>query len=197
MADSSRPEFWTTRYHSGQTPWDLGRAPLALLDWLSRNPGGSRVLIPGVGSGHELPEFRRAGWEITAIDLSQAAIDRARARLGGDETGVMLIPGDFFSAHLPFGSFDLLYERTFLCALHPARWRRAVARMASLLKPQGLIAGHYYFGDKTDGPPFGLGQGEDDTLFDMRFAKLEDAPATDSLPVFQGRERWQVRRRKD
>jgi len=197
MANPSRPDFWTKRYLSGETPWDLGRPPAALLDWLARTPNGGNVLIPGVGSGHEIPEFAKTGWNVTAVDLSEAAIEIARTRMPGQISRVKLVCGDFFSVPLEFRTFDAVYERTFLCALHPARWNRMVARLAALLKPGGLIAGYYYFGETDDGPPFGLAPGEDKALFDPEFELIEDTPATDSLPLFQGREHWQVRRRRN
>ena len=197
MANPSRPDFWTKRYHSGETPWDLGHPPAALLDWIARTPARGKVLIPGVGSGHEIPVFAEARWDVTAIDMSPAAIEIARAKLNGDAPPVSLICGDFFSIPFEFRTFDAVYERTFLCALHPARWNRLVARTAALLKPGGLIVGHYFFGETDDGPPYGLPLGEERTLFDQEFELLEDTPATDSLPLFEGRERWQVRRRRD
>lgn len=197
IEDPSRPEFWTGRYRSGRTPWDLGRPPVALLEWLARTPGGGRVLIPGVGSGQEIPDFTRAGWDVTAVDLSDAAIEIARERLGSNAGAVTLLCGDFFTAPLAAGSFDAAYERTFLCAVDPSRWQRLVARLASLLKPGGVVAGHYFFGETEDGPPHGIPPGVERTLFDPDFELIEDVPATDSLPLFQGRERWQVRRLKD
>lgn len=197
MADFSRPEFWTKRYLSGETPWELGHPPAALLDWLARTPGGGRVLIPGVGSGHELPEFAHAGWAITAIDLSDAAIAIARTRLNGTADMATLHCADFFSAPLPFRTFDVIYERAFLCSLHPARWRRAVGRMAALLKPGGLLAGHYFFGETKEGPPFGMPEGAEHGLFDPAFELVENAASADSSPPFGSCERWQVRRRRD
>lgn len=197
MESPSRPEFWTKRYVSGETPWDLGRPPAALLGWLARTTGGGRVLIPGVGSGHEIPAFAKAGWNVTAVDMSEAAIERARGRMNGDTSNVTLLCGNFFSVPLEFRTFDAVYERTFLCSLHPARWNRMVARLAALLKPGGLLVGHYFFGETVDGPPFALPPGEDRALFDHEFELIEDTPATDSLPLFEGRERWQVRRRKN
>lgn len=197
MASPSRPEFWTHRYISGETPWDLGRSPAALIDWLARTKGGGNVLIPGVGSGHEIPAFAKAGWNVIAVDLSDAAIEIARSRLNGDASNVSLLCGDFFSVPLDFRTFDAVYERTFLCALHPARWNRLVARTAALLKPNGVLVGSYFFGETVDGPPYGLPTGEERALFDHDFELIEDIPATDSLPLFEGRERWQVRRRRD
>ena len=80
--DSSKPDFWNTRYASGKTPWDLGGVPAALRSFLSRARPPGRVLIPGCGSGYEVQAFHEAGFAVTAIDFSSAAIERAGRLLG-------------------------------------------------------------------------------------------------------------------
>ncbi len=78
--DSTNPEFWSTRYASGEMPWDLQGVPKALTTFLARTKRRSRgsVLIPGCGSGYEIAAFDAAGYDVTAIDFSPAAIKRAR-----------------------------------------------------------------------------------------------------------------------
>ena len=110
--DPAGPDFWDVRFREGYTPWDAGGVPAALREFLVREPAGRRVLIPGCGSGYEVRAFAAAGHEVVAIDFSPAAIAAARGVLG--ELGHLVVQGDFF-AH-PFGLFDLVYERPFLCA---------------------------------------------------------------------------------
>jgi SAM-dependent methyltransferase len=188
-----QPEFWDQRYHAQCTPWDFGAVPAALRDFVAARPGnGRRVLIPGCGSGYEIEVFARAGYPVSAIDFSAPAVDRARERfghLGGD-----IVHGDFFAHPFPSASFDVVYERTFLCALPPERWPAIVSRCASVLRPGGEWVGFFYFGPKDDGPPFGLGRDEAVNLFATHFALVEDQPVADSLPMFAGCERWQIRR---
>lgn len=193
----TEPGFWDTRYAGGRTPWDFGGVPAPLSRWLARHPGrGERLLIPGCGSGHEIAALAAAGYEVTALDFSAVAVARARARLGPALAG-RVVQDDFFLCQLAATPFDLIYERTFLCALPPARWPEFARRSATLLRPGGRLIGLYCFGDKDDGPPFGLGPDEDRLLFDGDFSLVADEPipAHESLPLFQGRERWQERRR--
>ena len=195
---SENPEFWNTRYESARTPWDFGRPPAALERFLARNPGrGARVLIPGCGTGHEIEAFARAGCEVTAIDFSPPAVARARANVGPALAGAVL-EGDFFTHEFASAPFDLVYERTFLCALPPLRWPEIISRTAALLKPDGVLTGLYFFGAKDDGPPFGLAPDETAQLFGTHFELLADepVPAPESLSLFAGAERWQERRRK-
>jgi hypothetical protein len=54
----------------------------------------------------------------------------------------------------------------------------------------------FFVCDQLRGPPFGILPDQLAALLTPTFECLEDAPVEDSLPVFAGRERWQVWRRK-
>src|SRR5262249_12633521 len=125
--DFAQPEFWDSRYRSGRTPWDQAAIPKALMSFLQREQGPtSRVLIPGCGSGYELPLFLQRGYDVIGIDFSEAAVSRARSLLSKEQED-RIIHGDFFSYRFAH-PFDLMYERAFLCALSPGRWRNYAAR---------------------------------------------------------------------
>jgi SAM-dependent methyltransferase len=189
-SDSSRPEFWDTRYQGGVTPWDAGRVPARLLRWLERQPAGRRVLVPGCGSGHEVRAFAEHGDDALGIDFSDAALERA-ARLSA-----RVRKADFFALEEP--PYDLVYERTFLCALPRRLWPHWGARIAALVRPGGVLAGFFFFDDNERGPPFGISPGALHALLDPSFHLREDEaiPVEDSVPVLAGRERWQVWERK-
>jgi thiopurine S-methyltransferase len=138
-----------------------------------------------------------AGYHVTAIDFSPEAVARVQ-RQHGAAPNVALLCGDFFAAPFAPGAFDLVYERTFLCALPLARRRDLAATTAAWLKPGGLLAGLYFYGPKLEGPPFGLAAEEAAELFDADFELIADVPvpASETLPLFAASERWQVRRRR-
>lgn len=184
------------RYEAGRTPWDFGGVPAALRRFLSSHSAKDRTaLIPGCGTGYEIEAFAQAGYAVTAIDFSPPAVARAQARLA-PARAKQIVLGDFFTHAFTDASFDCIYERTFLCALPPDRWPQVAARFATLLKPDGLLVGFFYFGDKEEGPPYGLAPAEDARLLAEYFVLKDDQPVKDSLPLFAGRERWQVRQRK-
>lgn len=189
-SDSNRPDFWTVRYAAGKTPWDFGGVPSALKSFLERSPGRGKILIPGCGSGYEVQAFYAAGYDVSAIDFSPAALDQTRRVLGPLAERVIL--GDFFTHDFGDRGFDLIYERTFLCSMTPSRWPEYVNRTAGLLLPGGKLIGVFLYGQRSSsGPPFPLTEPEAEQLFNERFQLQRSEPITDSLALFRNMERWQ------
>jgi len=186
--DSESPSFWDDRYKVGKTPWDFHGVPARLRVFLNE-ARGSRVFIPGCGSGHEIAAFLEAGCSVTALDFSEAAVALACALPGNEEA--LILQDDFFTCPLRRESFDIVYERTFLCALNPSRWREYVDRMQHLLRPGGLLSGFFFYGEEPEPPPYPLTIPMACSLFDNSFRQIRDEPVRDSLPLFRGRERWQ------
>jgi SAM-dependent methyltransferase len=187
--DSTQPDFWNTRYAAGKTPWDLGGVPGALRSFLARAKPPGRVLIPGCGSGYEVQAFHDAGFEVTAIDFSAAALEGAGRILGPLRRCV--IPGDFFTHDFTAQKFDLIYERTFLCSLPPARWPAYAKRMAELLAKGKILAGIFLYGEEPEPPPYPLTEAQALELLGDDFELIRSEPVSDSLPLFAGMERWQ------
>jgi SAM-dependent methyltransferase len=149
-----------------------------------------RVLVPGCGSGYEVRFFAERGDDVLGIDFSDSAIERARQTLVGFADRIR--KADFFALDEP--PFDLVYERTFLCALPRALWPQWGARIAALVRAGGRLAGFFFFDDNPRGPPFGISEARLHELLDPHFALREDVPipSAQSVPVLAGRERWQV-----
>ncbi len=103
------------------------------IDLLALRPG-ERVLVPGAGTGADLP-FLPEGVEVLAIDLTPAMLEQARARL---KPGVELRVMDARRLDLPDGSFDAAILHMVLEVFdEPAR---CLAEAARVLRPGGRIA---------------------------------------------------------
>lgn len=191
--DSSKPDFWETRYRDRVTPWDAGAVPASLRRYVPKMPKGARVLIPGCGSAYEARCLAENGFDVLAIDFSPAAVELARENLAG--FGGIVRQADFFGFDHDNG-FDVMYERAFLCALPRTMWGRYVGRAAEIIRPGGVIAGFFFFADTDRGPPFGTSPVELGSLLEPAFVLVEDRPVADSIEVFVGKERWQVWRRR-
>lgn len=192
--DSSKPDFWETRYRDRIMPWDAGRVPRALVDFVADLKPGVRVLVPGCGSAYEAYLLAEHGMDVLAIDFSPAAVLHAREQLGcfGDRVQ----EADFF-AFDDGGGFDVVYERAFLCALPPKTWDDYARRMAQVVKPGGLLAGFFFFDDTPRGPPFGIAEARLHELLAPAFELTAERPVSDSIAIFQGKERWLEWRRRD
>ena len=192
--DSSRPDFWDTRFRGGVTPWDAGGVPPLLASWVQQRKSPLKILVPGCGTGYEVRLFAARGHDVLAIDFSDAAVEAAARELG--ELSVHLKKADFFA--FDGGPFDVVYERAFLCALPRRLWPDWARRVAELVRPGGELAGFFYLDDNQRGPPFGVAPHALRALLEADFELSEERaiPAADSIPVFKGKEVWQVWRRK-
>ena len=165
------------------------RGSRALRSFLKRTRTSGDVLIPGCGTDHEvLRAFQSTGFNVTAIDFSTVAVAQMKNTLG-DFDGKIIF-GDFFK--FDFGNqFDLIYERTFLCALHPRRWPQYAKRVGQLLRPRGKLVGIFFYGKEPEPPPYPLSAVRAAEIFGKYFRLVRDVRITDSVPMFAGMERWQ------
>jgi len=191
--DSSKSDFWESRYRDHTTPWDAGKVPDALRDYTKRIKSGSRILIPGCGSAYEAGYLAENGFDVLAIDFSPAAVELAKKNLF--RFGDIVRLADFFE--FDYGKpYEVIYERAFLCALPPRMWPQYAPRTAQLLRPGGELAGFFFLRETEKGPPFGTTPEALHALLDPHFDLVEDRMATDSIPVFQDAEHWQVWRKR-
>jgi SAM-dependent methyltransferase len=187
-SDPRSPGFWDARYLKGKTPWELTEIPSRLRTFL-RDVNGLQVFIPGCGTGPEIAAFLAAGCTVTAIDFSPTAVDQARRK--PENKGAVILKEDFFDLDPRLGGFDLVYERTFLCALHPSRWPQYISIIHSILAPQGSLVGYFFYGNDNEPPPYSLKEEQARELFNGFFEKTRDESVSDSLPLFKDQERWQ------
>lgn len=186
------PDFWCKRFGEGVTPWDAGRVQGDFASFVAARTQPLNTLIPGCGSAWEASHLADHRWPVTALDFSPTAVACAREVLA--DQAVDLVCADFF-AWQPAQALDLIYERAFLCALPRKLWADWGKRVAELLPPGGLLAGYFFVCEQLKGPPFGILPEQLDALLLPNFECLTDQPVADSIPVFAGRERWQVWRR--
>ena len=66
------------------------------------------------------------------------------------------------------------------------------------MRPGGELAGFFYLDDNERGPPFGISAAALRGLLDPAFELEQDLaiPAEQSIPVFKGKEVWQVWKRR-
>ena len=92
----------------------------------------NRLLDVGFGAGGFLRAARRAGWDTSGIEVSKAAVERARTQDLGN-----IFHADFTTAELDDGTFDVIVMSEILEHLNSPE--SFLARAARLLRPGGLL----------------------------------------------------------
>jgi len=132
---SPTPAFWQERFDKQETRWDRGAPSPQLMTWLDSGAlAPCRVAVPGCGGGWEVAELARRGFEVTALDYTDAAVARTRALCGAQGLRANVIQADVL-AYTPEAPFDAVYEQTCLCAIHPDHWTAYAARLHGWLQP--------------------------------------------------------------
>jgi SAM-dependent methyltransferase len=167
-------QYWTERYQTNQTGWDAGTITTPLKEYIDQLKNkNSAILIPGAGNGYEAEYLFNTGFKnITVIDISPEPIKNIQKRVP-KFNATQLILGNFFE-HT--GSYDLIIEQTFFCALDPLLRKKYVNQMYALLKPAGKLVGVLFTEPvEAQSPPFGATLEEYTTLFTPLFniEKLE------------------------
>jgi hypothetical protein len=94
--------------------------------------------------------------------------------------------GDFFSHS---GSYDLILEQTFFCALEPSLRPKYAQKMFSMLKPGGKLQGLLFNFSLTEvGPPFGGSIAEYIDYFSPLFKINQIEPCHNSIKPRMGNE---------
>lgn len=124
-------------------PWGNGAANPALIAWLnvvapSLIRCGSRVCVIGCGLGEDTRELIHRGFDVTAFDISSAAIDWARSLDSANEACYHV--SDLFDSSPRWRHrFDLVVECYTVQSLPPSMWVRAFKAMRELMSPHGYL----------------------------------------------------------
>jgi SAM-dependent methyltransferase len=132
---------WDARYSERDGAMWSGRPNGRLLaEVAGLTPG--RALDVGCGEGADAIWLARSGWTVTAIDISEVAVSRAReaAKLSG--VAVEWVRGDVLQTPFPAGSFDLVSMQ--YPALPKAAGDAAVRALLAVVHPGGLLLAVYH-----------------------------------------------------
>ena len=132
---------WDARYseHDGAR-WSGRPNGRLLAEVAGLTPG--RALDVGCGEGADAIWLARSGWTVTAIDISDVAL--ARAREAAEQAGAVVewVRGDALLTPFPAGSFDLVSMQ--YPALPKAAGEVAVRALIETVRPGGLLLAVYH-----------------------------------------------------
>src|ERR1700694_4073489 len=154
MNDSNRKAHWETVYTTkgeNEVSW-FQENPAPSLDLIGvANPTPQSAIVDiGGGASHLVDSLVARGFsDVTVLDISQAALDVAKARLGARAGQVQWIVADI-TQWQPTQTFDVWHDRAaFHFLVDPLDRAAYLARLQQAARP----CGHVFFGTfAIDGP---------------------------------------------
>jgi SAM-dependent methyltransferase len=132
---------WDARYSEGDGPMWSGRPNGRLVAEVADLAPG-RALDVGCGEGADAIWLARRGWTVTAVEISEVALSRAREAADAAGVSVEWIHGDALRTPLPARSFDLVSLQ--YPALPKAAGEDAVRGLLDAVRPGGMLLAVYH-----------------------------------------------------
>eukprot|EP01024_Parvocaulis_polyphysoides_P018391 TRINITY_DN18155_c0_g1_i1.p1 TRINITY_DN18155_c0_g1~~TRINITY_DN18155_c0_g1_i1.p1 ORF type:complete len:221 (-),score=39.14 TRINITY_DN18155_c0_g1_i1:431-1093(-) len=201
---------WTSYWNEGVPPgdkWDRQKVAPALLDLLNGKVDmtGKRGIVPGCGRGYDVIALAQAGsQEAVGLELAPAAVEEAQKYRDSLNLSQDIVnrtkyeTANFFEYKDPQGGFDVGYDYTFFCAIHPDLRKQWSETWFELIKPGGELITLIYPNDpkRWPGPPWYVTPEDAKTLLTeagFQCEYLEPVPQDLSFPDRVGHEalgRW-------
>ena len=138
---AAQADEWDARYREPVgSKWSGRPNGRLVVEVAGLTPG--RALDVGCGEGADAIWLARNGWAVTAIDISDVALGRARAAAELAGAAVEWVCGDALQVAFPAGSFDLVSVQ--YPALPKAAGEDAVRALLITLRPGGLLLAVYH-----------------------------------------------------
>ena len=179
--------YWEERYQTNKTSWNLGYPSTPIKTYIDQIKDKSiSILMPGAGNAYEAEYLHSMGYtDVTVIDLAPSPLKNLLTRVPQFPKDKAIL-GNFLEHH---GTYDLIIEQTFFCALDPRIRNSYVQKMHELLNLNGTLAGLLF--NKVfekDGPPFGGAMEEYKLLFQSLFNIQTMEPCYNSIESRAGNE---------
>jgi SAM-dependent methyltransferase len=101
----------------------------------NRNLTSGKFLDLGTGPATQAIQLSKLGYDVTATDISDDAIERAR-KLSKE---VNFIVDDILKSKLDDNQFDLIFDRGCFHVLEPSDRRHYISKVSALLRGEGLL----------------------------------------------------------
>ncbi len=153
---------WDGMYRDGTPPWETGIPARELVRVLSEGRIAKGIALEiGCGTGADAVYLARQGFELTAIDSSPMALDRARTRAELAGASICFVLDDVFKFGRTSGPFDFVYDAGFYHFVRRTDLERFLDVLWRVTRP-----GSYYLtlagatGEEAEGGPPQVSQEE-------------------------------------
>jgi SAM-dependent methyltransferase len=136
MGPAAQAAEWDARYRERVGAMWSGRPNGRLVAEVGGLPPG-RALDVGCGEGADAIWLAQRGWTVTAIDVSEVALRRAREASHRAGASVQWMSGDVLEAPLPAGSFDLVSMQ--YPALPKSAREAGLRQVLDAVRPAGVL----------------------------------------------------------
>jgi 2-polyprenyl-3-methyl-5-hydroxy-6-metoxy-1,4-benzoquinol methylase len=143
VADLFTQETWDARYSESERIWS-GRPNPRLVDQVTDLPPGDALDV-GAGEGADAVWLAGRGWRVTALDVSEVALERTASHAADAGVGdrVTTLHHDVLGSSVLPGSYDLVSAQY----LHPPsdRFSEIMNLLGGAVRPGGrlLVVGHH------------------------------------------------------
>ncbi len=105
-------EHWDTRYQTGDTPWETGHPSTELQRVVAEDEiAPCPALELGCGTGRNAVWLAQRGFDVTALDISPLAVERARQRAATAGVNVRFLLADVLADPDVGGPFGFFFDR--------------------------------------------------------------------------------------
>ena len=140
--EGTAAQLWDERYSSRPRVWSGQPNPQLLAEAAGLRPG--RALDLGCGEGADAIWLAARGWNVTAVDVSAVALERAaaHARESGQTGNIEWVRQDL-AAWVPERQYELVSAQFLHSTLMP--WQAALRLAAAAVRTGGtlLVVGHH------------------------------------------------------
>jgi methyl halide transferase len=146
MSQPTTPKYrtnadWDAAYRQGTPPWDVGQPHAELvrvLDEYQLRP--QTVLDVGCGTGADAVLLARRRFDVTAVDCSPIALERARLRAEQQDALIRFVLADVFEFARSAGKFALVHDAGLYHAVRQTNLDQYLDMLWRVTQP-----GSYYF----------------------------------------------------
>lgn len=138
------PQYWDDKYRSRDQLFSGAPNGVLVTEAADLQPG--QALDVGCGEGADALWLARRGWQVTAVDISEIALQRAAATAGDLADRVAWARADLTATPPPAGAFELVSVQYF--PLPYQADHTAIRRLLNAVSPGGtLLVGSHDLAD--------------------------------------------------
>jgi len=146
---------WDAMYREGTASWETGCPSGELIRVLDEGivPPGTTLEL-GCGTGADAVHLAGRGFEVTAVDVSPLALERARIRAQMEGVAVCYVLGDVFEFVQTAEPFDFLYDAGLYHFIRPFDLARYLDLLWRTTRPGSFYLGLIgSTGEEAEGGP--------------------------------------------